>query len=139
MDKWDKAHLQAAETYAQLSSARRMKVGCVIVKDNRIISQGYNGYLPGYPHESIMENGHEIGTIHAEQNAIVDCAKRGVSCDGATIYITHYPCFNCMKFICASGIKKIFYLNNYNNDPNVIKLVNDNICIKRCVVKDKRV
>ena len=136
---WNEYFAEIATVTKRRSPCKRLQVGCVIVKDNRIISQGYNGYLPGYPHESIMENGHEIGTIHAEQNAIVDCAKRGVSCDGATIYITHYPCFNCMKFICASGIKKIIYLNNYNNDPNVIKLVNDNICIKRCVVKDKRV
>ena len=77
-----------------------------------------------------MENGHEIGTIHAEQNAIIDCAKRGVSCNDADIYITHYPCFNCVKFICAAGIKKIFYLNDYNNDPNVLKIIDSSMCNK---------
>ena len=122
---WDEYFAEIVNVTKKRSPCKRLQVGCLLVKNNRIISQGYNGYLPGYPHESIMDNGHEIGTIHAEQNAIIDCAKRGVSCDGSTAYITHYPCFNCTKFMCASGIKKIFYLEDYNNDPNVIKLISD--------------
>ena len=66
-----------------------------------------------------MRNGHEQATIHAEQNAITDCAKRGVSTLGATVYITHYPCINCMKILCAAGIKNIFYINDYKNDDLV--------------------
>ena len=62
------------------SSCHRLQVGCLLVKDNRIISQGYNGHLPGAPHKSIVRNNHEQATVHAEQNAICDCAKRGVSC-----------------------------------------------------------
>lgn len=127
---WNEYFAEIINVTKKRSSCKRLQVGCVIVKDNRIISQGYNGYLPGYPHESIMENGHEIGTIHAEQNAIIDCAKRGVSCNDADIYITHYPCFNCVKFICAAGIKKIFYLNDYNNDPNVLKIIDSSMCNK---------
>jgi dCMP deaminase len=87
-----------------------------LVNDNRIIAQGYNGYLPGVKHEQKLRDGHEIATVHAEQNAIADCAKRGVSCAGATAYITHYPCINCMKILCASGISEIKYSNDYNND-----------------------
>ena len=104
------------EITATRSSCKKLQVGCILVKDNRIISQGYNGYLSGAPHKQLIRDGHEVGTIHAEQNALCDCAKRGVSCDNAEAYITHYPCLNCMKLLTASGIKKIYYINDYNND-----------------------
>ena len=68
------------------SPCSRLQVSCVLVKDNRIVSQGYNGYLPGRPHEPIIVDNHEIGTIHAEQNAIIDCAKR-YYCDKSIAYI----------------------------------------------------
>jgi dCMP deaminase len=116
---WKEYFKQIALVASTRSPCQRLHVGCVLVKDNRIISQGYNGFLPGCPHESKMQNNHEQATVHAEQNAITDCAKRGVSCNNADIYITHYPCVNCMKLICASGIKNIFYINDYNNDPLV--------------------
>mgnify|MGYP002054891787 CR=1 FL=1 len=67
------------------------------MKENRIIAQGYNGFLPGCPHISKVVNNHEQATVHAEQNAVADCAKRGVSCHKCIAYITHYPCINCMK------------------------------------------
>ena len=104
------------------SPCHRLQVGCLLVKDNRIISQGYNGFLPGAPHESIIVNNHEQATVHAEQNAIADCAKRGVSCLGTTAYITHFPCINCFKIMASSGIKHIKYLENYRNDEIVKKL-----------------
>ena len=104
------------------SPCHRLQVGCLLVKDNRIISQGYNGFLPGAPHESIVVNNHEQATVHAEQNAIADCAKRGVSCLGTTAYITHYPCINCFKIMASSGIKNIKYLEDYRNDVIVKKL-----------------
>ena len=63
-----------------------------------------------------MRDGHEVATVHAEQNAITDCARRGVSCEGATVYITHYPCINCAKVLCASGISHIKYISDYRND-----------------------
>ena len=97
-------------------------VGCIIVKDNRIISQGYNGFLPGCPHKSFVRDNHEQATVHAEQKAVADCARRGVSCDGCTAYITHYPCIHCFKIMAASGIKEIKYINDYKNDKNVMKL-----------------
>lgn len=104
------------------SPCQRLQVGCLLVKENRIISQGYNGFLPGCPHQSIIKNNHEQATVHAEQNAVSDCAKRGVSCNDCDAYITHYPCINCMKILCASGIKQIYYIDDYNNDENVEKL-----------------
>lgn len=113
---WDEYFMKICQVTATRSPCKRLQVGCLIVKDNRIISQGYNGFLPGCPHESIIRDNHEQATIHAEQNAITDCAKRGVSCNGAEIYITHFPCIICMRLICASGIKKIKYINDYKND-----------------------
>lgn len=116
---WNEYFKQIVEVTATRSPCHRLQVGCLLVKDNRIISQGYNGFLPGCPHESKIQNAHEQATVHAEQNAITDCAKRGVSCDRADAYITHFPCVNCMKILCASGIRNIFYINDYNNDPLV--------------------
>ena len=116
---WLEYFKQIVLVTATRSPCERLQVGCLLVKDNRIISQGYNGFLPGCPHDSIVVNNHEQATVHAEQNAITDCAKRGVSCNQADAYITHYPCVNCMKMLCASGIKKIFYINDYKNNELV--------------------
>ena len=113
---WTEYYKQLVEITATRSACKKLHVGCILVKDNRIISQGYNGYLPGAPHEQVIRNGHEVATVHAEQNALCDCAKRGASCNEAFAYITHYPCLNCMKLLVASGIKKIYYINDYNND-----------------------
>lgn len=121
---WQEYFKQLVELTATRSSCKKLHVGCILIKDNRIIAQGYNGHIPGYPHESITENGHEIATIHAEQNALIDCAKRGVSTMGCSAYITHYPCFNCIKLIISAGIKNIYYINDYNNDKNVEKICN---------------
>ena len=96
------------------------------VKDNRIISQGYNGHLPGAPHTSMVRNNHEQATVHAEQNAICDCAKRGVSCKDATAYVTHYPCIICARLLLAAGIKEIKYLHDYKNDE-LVKLFADQL------------
>ena len=75
---WDEYFKNLTLMTASRSKCDRLQVGCILVKDNRIISQGYNGHLPGLKHESIIRNNHEQATLHAEQNAIVDCAKRGV-------------------------------------------------------------
>ena len=104
-----------------------LKVGCLIVKDNRIISQGYNGYISGCQHKPRIENGHNVATVHAELNAILDCAKRGVSCKDCDIYITHFPCYNCAKAICSVGIKNIFYIDDYNNDIKAVNLICENL------------
>ena len=72
-------------------------MGCLLGLDNHIVSQGYNGVLPECPHKSIVRNNHEQTVLHAEQNALMDCTRRGVKCEGAIIYITHYPCIICCR------------------------------------------
>ena len=113
---WDEYYKKIVVATKERSPCERLQVGCLLVKNNRIISQGYNGFLPGCPHKSIVRHNHEQATLHAEQNCLADCAKRGVSCKGATAYITHYPCINCFKIMAASGINTIKYLNDYKND-----------------------
>ena len=118
---WDTYFSQIVKLSASRSPCERLKVGCLLVKENRIISQGYNGFLPNCPHKSIVRNHHEQATVHAEQNAIADCAKRGVSCNGSTAYITHFPCIICTRILLAAGISEIKYLEDYKNDELVKK------------------
>ena len=129
---WDEYYKEIVLATAKRSSCKRLHVGCILTKDNRIISQGYNGYLSGCPHKQMMRDGHEMGTVHAEQNAISYCAKYGVACDNATAYITHYPCINCIKSLASSGIVKINYIHDYRNDELVKELAElKNIEIKQ--------
>jgi dCMP deaminase len=114
---WDAYFKAIAEVTATRSPCERLHVGCLLVTDNRIVSMGYNGFLPGCEHTSVVRDGHEQATVHAEQNAIADCAKRGVSCAGATAYVTHYPCLICMRLLLAAGIRAIKYIHDYKNDP----------------------
>ena len=113
---WKDYFKQLCELTATRSSCQRLHVGCIFVKNNRIIAQGYNGYITGCEHNAIVRDNHNISTIHAEQNTITDCAKRGVSSDGCSAYITHYPCYNCMKLLVSCGISEINYINDYKND-----------------------
>ena len=101
---------------SQRSACNRLHVGSVIVKENRLISMGYNGFISGAPHISRIKDNHEQSIIHSEVNALSDCAKRGASLLDAKIYVTHYPCVNCFRSIAACGIKEIIYLNDYKND-----------------------
>ena len=118
---WDEYFTKIVEATRERSPCHRLQVGCLLVKDNRIVSQGYNGFLPGCKHISVVRDGHEQATVHAEQNALTDCAKRGVSCNGSTAYITHYPCIICTRLLLAAGIQEIKYLNDYKNDELVKK------------------
>jgi dCMP deaminase len=130
--EWDEYFMSIALLASCRSPCQRLHVGSVIVKNNRLISMGYNGYIPGAPHISRVQDNHEQSIIHSEINAITDCAKRGVSLEGAKIYITHYPCLNCFKSIASCGIKEVFYLDDYNNNSIVEELANDsNIIIKK--------
>lgn len=119
---WDEYFAKIVSVTAERSPCDRLHVGCLLVKDNRIVSQGYNGFLPGCVHKSIVRNNHEQSVVHAEQNAIADCAKRGVSCKDCIVYITHYPCIICTRILLASGIKEIKYLHDYKNDDLVDEL-----------------
>jgi len=122
---WDEYFMSIAILASQRSPCKRLHVGSVIVKDNRLISMGYNGFIPGAPHISRIKDDHEQSIIHSEINAIADCAKRGVSLEGAKIYITHYPCINCFRSIAACQIKELIYLDNYKNDSIVEQLAID--------------
>jgi dCMP deaminase len=117
---------------SQRSPCERLQVGSVIVKNNRLISMGYNCYIPGAPHISRVKDNQEQSIIHSEINAITDCAKRGASLENGKIYVTHYPCINCFRSIAACGIKEIMYLDEYKNDPIIKDLANDSgIIIKQ--------
>ena len=129
---WDEYFSKIVLATSERSPCERLHVGCLLVIENRIVSQGYNGFLPGCPHESIVRDNHEQATLHAEQNALMDCAKRGVSCDGCTAYITHYPCIICTRLLLAGGIKKIKYVNDYKNDELVKKFTDQcNVCVEK--------
>ena len=128
---WTDYFMMIASLTALRSPSIKKKVGSIIVKNNRIIATGYNGFPSGTDHKSILKNGKEINTIHAEQNAVSQCAKLGISCDKAEIYITHFPCINCSKIIVASGINKIYYLNDNHNEDSKPFLENSNIYIEK--------
>lgn len=128
---WNEYFKDIVTCTATRSSCNRLKVGCILVKDNRIISQGYNGFLTGHPHESIIQDDHEIATIHAEQNAIIDCAKRGVNCNESIAYITHFPCVTCAKMLVQAGIKEIYYIEDYKNDYETLQKLNICVPIKK--------
>lgn len=116
---WDDYFKEIVQVTAKRSPCERLHVGCVLVLEHRIVSQGYNGFLPGCEHISIVRDGHEQATVHAEQNAVTDCAKRGVSTLGCTAYITHYPCIVCCRILLAAGIREIKYIHDYKNDDLV--------------------
>ena len=131
MDKWDARFMEMAETVAGWSSCyqENRHVGAVIVKDKRILATGYNGAPSGI--ESCAERGECLrrvrniasGTmqevcyaVHAEQNAIIQAAKLGISLDGAVMYVTHQPCVICTRMIINSGVKKVIYKNGYPDE-----------------------
>jgi len=128
---WDEYFMSIALLASQRSPCHRLQVGSVIVKNTRLISMGYNGFIPGAPHISRVKDDHEQSIIHSEINALADCAKRGVSLLGANIYVTHYPCINCFRSIAACGIKEVIYLNDYKNDEIVEELASDSGIVMR--------
>ena len=125
---WDEYFSEFAILTSKRSPCKRLQVGCILVKDSRVIATGYNGFLPGSSHTSIVRDNHEMATVHSEQNAVADCAKRGVTIQGATAYITHYPCINCFKILVASGVESIKYLEDYKNDE-LIPILNKELNI----------
>ena len=131
---WDEYFMSIALLASQRSPCQRLHVGSVVVKNNRLISMGYNGYIPGAPHISRVKDDHEQSIIHSEVNALADCAKRGASLSGAKIYVTHYPCINCFRSIAACEIKEVIYLNDYKNGPIVQQLASDSGIIIRQLV-----
>ena len=123
-DKFIDAYMDVAERFAELSSARRLHVGAIVVKDDRIISIGYNGMPSGWNNDCENEFVNEIGelilkskpeVLHAESNAIAKLAKSTESGLDATMFITHAPCLDCAKLIFQSGICGVFYRDSYRN------------------------
>ena len=117
---WHEYFMNIAAEVATRSTCDRKHVGAVIVRDKTILSTGYNGSVRGLPHcddiGHMMEDGHCVATIHAEANAIIQAAKNGVRVDGADIYITASPCWNCFKIVTNAGIKNIYYGEFYRDD-----------------------
>jgi len=117
---WDEYFMRIALDVASRSTCDRRHVGAVIVRDRNILSTGYNGSISGMPHcdevGHMMENGHCIATIHAEANAIIQAAKNGVNINGASIYTTASPCWNCFKIIVNGGMKRVFFGQFYRDE-----------------------
>ena len=132
---WDEYFMKIAIQAATRSTCDRKHVGAVIVKDKTILSTGYNGSIRGLPHcddiGHIMENGHCIATVHAEANAIIQAAKNGTAIDGADIYVTASPCWNCFKLIANSGIKRICYLEFYRDERILATAEQANIVLEQ--------
>ena len=141
MNKWQDAYMKTAETFGSLSTAVRLKVGAIVVKDNRIISIGYNGTPSGW--DNVCENTfhhHELGTcttitksevIHAEANAISKLARSSESGLDAGIYITHAPCVECAKLVYGTGIKNVYYRTSYRNTEGIDFLKSCNIRVEK--------
>jgi dCMP deaminase len=121
--------MQTAKTFAELSYARRLKVGAIIVKDDRIISIGYNGMPAGWDnnceHEMKWPNGEirfletKEEVLHAETNAIAKLARSNESGEGASLFVTHSPCIQCAKLIYQSGINTVYYGTQYRDDKGL--------------------
>ncbi|HSL17219.1 MAG TPA: dCMP deaminase family protein [Methylomirabilota bacterium] len=117
---WERYFMNLAIQAATRSTCPRKSVGAVIVRDRSILSTGYNGSIRGAPHCTdvgcLMENDHCVRTVHAEANALVQAARNGVRLEGAEIYVTASPCFNCFKLIANAGIRKVYYGEFYRDD-----------------------
>tara|TARA_B110000503_G_C6866082_1_gene296764 strand:+ start:161 stop:553 length:393 start_codon:yes stop_codon:yes gene_type:complete len=129
--------MQAAHVYAKCSTALRLNVGALIVKDDRIISIGYNGMPSGW--DNVCEDSNNKSrpeVLHAESNAIAKLAKSSESGNGSAIFITHSPCLDCAKMIYQSGIKQVYYSNEYRSTDGVDFLNKCNITVEQLIVED---
>jgi dCMP deaminase len=139
---WNQYFMAQSHLLALRSTCSRLKVGATIVRDKRIIAGGYNGSTSGSDHcieeGCYVVDGHCIRTIHAEMNSILQCAKFGVETAGSEIYVTHFPCLNCSKAIIQSGIKKVYYSEDYKNHPYAIELFKQSgVNVEQVELQDK--
>jgi dCMP deaminase len=124
--------MKVAETYATLSSAKRLQVGAIVVKDNRVISIGYNGMPSGWDNVCEDENyKSKPEVLHAETNAIAKLARSNESGSDATMFITHAPCIDCAKLIYQSGISKVYYRHTYRESTGVDFLIKGGIDVEQ--------
>jgi len=137
-EKFINAYMDVAERFAELSSARRLHVGAIVVKDDRIISIGYNGMPAGWDNdcEDVIQHSDDTVTLkskpevlHAETNAIAKLAKSTESGDGAVLFVTHSPCLDCAKLIFQSGICSVFYRNSYRSTDGTTFLERSGITV----------
>jgi dCMP deaminase len=137
--------MQTAQTFAGLSSARRLKVGAIVVKEDRIISIGYNGMPAGWDNVCEDECLHEDGgttlktkpeVLHAETNAIAKLAKSNESGNGADLFITHSPCLDCAKLIYQSGISSVYYRDSYRDTAGIQFLEKSGVTVEQVNVQD---
>ncbi|KIL46062.1 ComE operon protein 2 [Jeotgalibacillus campisalis] len=123
---WDQYFMAQSHLLALRSTCTRLAVGATIVRQKRIIAGGYNGSIAGGTHCAdegcYVIDQHCVRTIHAEMNALLQCAKFGVPTEEAEIYVTHFPCLPCSKAIIQAGIKKLYYSEDYKNHPYAIEL-----------------
>ncbi|MTH52494.1 ComE operon protein 2 [Bacillus mangrovi] len=123
---WDQYFMAQSHLLALRSTCTRLSVGATIVREKRMIAGGYNGSIAGGEHcidsGCYVIDGHCVRTIHAEMNAILQCAKFGVPTEGAEIYVTHFPCLQCCKAIIQAGIRSVFYSADYKNHAYAIEL-----------------
>jgi len=131
--KFDYAHMQVAQVYANLSSATRLKVGCIIVKENRIISIGYNGMPSGWDNTCEVENVTKPEVLHAETNAIAKVARSNENCVGATLFVTTAPCLDCAKLIYQSGISRVVWKNPHLRTDEGLKF------LEKCEMKVEKI
>lgn len=118
--RYDKAYLRMAQTWAELSHCERKKVGALIVRDGRIISDGYNGTPAGFPNCCEDQQGNtQWYVLHAEANAILKVARSTNDCSGATLFITLSPCKDCSKLVLQAGIKRVVYMMEYKDTTGV--------------------
>jgi dCMP deaminase len=147
--KFINAYMDVAERFAQLSSAVRLQVGAIVVKDDRIISIGYNGMPAGWDNccEECCDGGGPVGAgcyhdhctgpktkpevLHAESNAIAKLARSPESGEGASIFVTHSPCMDCAKLIFQSGIKNVYYKNDYRSTQGIDFLYKSGVNIEK--------
>jgi dCMP deaminase len=141
------AHMKSAFNYAECSTAVRLQVGCVLVKDNRIISIGYNGMPAGWDNRcetsELWKDGKQLvepvlvskpEVLHAETNAIAKLARSSESGDGCTAFVTHQPCLDCAKLLYQSGVAEVYYVHEYRRNDGIQFLEKCGIQVEQMVV-----
>jgi dCMP deaminase len=144
-----RAHMRAAYAYAECSTAEKLKVGCVLVKDHRIISIGYNGMPSGWTNECETQFMTGNGTadhielitkpevIHAEANAVAKLARSNESGEGSVAFITHAPCLSCAKMLYSAGVSEVVYSQSYRETGGVDFLEKCGIPVSQCLLEEE--
>src|SRR5699024_2185824 len=138
---WQQYFLAQAKVVSLRSTCTRLEVGAILVRNNRIIASGYNGSVDDSSHciddGCLVVNNHCVRTVHAEMNALIQCARFGVATEGTELYVTHFPCLQCAKHIVQAGIGKIYYETDYRNDEIAIQLFEEaNIAVEQVPLTD---